>query len=183
MGEWDIQDMIHSGGSSLDIHLAGNEQEGSPFTSVRTIAKKGGLELPVEAGTRVEFVASLQSVLTYPDCPEDGVQGSVVTCRSASGDTTSDEGRVFAMWDDGQFRSILAEHLRPAETMHRHASAYRMVVADLGDLSSFFGSGFSRNGDNDLVHKATKDLWSYHKDGDKYVIERLFDETGKPLKV
>ena len=35
----------------------------------------------------------------------------------------------------------------------------------------------------ELVHKATKDLWSFKKDGDNYVIERLFDESGNPLKV
>jgi hypothetical protein len=47
----------------------------------------------------------------------------------------------------------------------------------MGDLTGFF------RGDNtDLVHKATQDLWSFRKDGDQYVIERMFDGNGEPLK-
>jgi len=49
-------------------------------------------------------------------------------------------------------------------------------------VSAFFTPASSGNND-ELVHKATKDLWSFHQDGDNYVIERLFDETGEPLKV
>jgi hypothetical protein len=51
----------------------------------------------------------------------------------------------------------------------------------LGDLTQFFSS--SRTASDTLIHKATKDLWSLKKDGSDYVIERLFDDSGSPLKV
>lgn len=57
----------------------------------------------------------------------------------------------------------------------------RVRVARLGDLTQFFSS--SRTASDTLVHKATKDLWSLKKDGSDYVIERLFDDSGSPLKV
>jgi len=36
---------------------------------------------------------------------------------------------------------------------------------------------------DELVHKATKDLWSFREDGGQFVIERLFNDSGDPLKV
>jgi len=48
----------------------------------------------------------------------------------------------------------------------------------MGDLTAFL-----KVGSETLVHKATRDLWSLRKDGKEFVIERLFDDTGVPLKV
>jgi len=137
------------------------------------------LKLPVNAGTRVAFKVNLGSVMTYSDVPHPACQGTVVTVKTAEGPATYQGANVFVLWDDNKFRSIRAEHLKPGSP-RKTASNYRMVVADLGDISSMFVSASS--GD-DLIHKATKDLWSVRKDGGQYVIERLFDDTGKPLKV
>jgi hypothetical protein len=54
----------------------------------------------------------------------------------------------------------------------------RTKVASLEQLS-----GFIRTAEDQLIHKSDRDLWSLRKDaqGDFYV-ERMFDETGAPLK-
>jgi len=186
---WDDMQGAFSVESAMDGHLQDQGLESEHYTQVRELSEAGkpGLKLPVEAGTRVRFHANLQSVLTYPDIPDEGVEGTVVTVRSAHGDTTSDADRVFVAWDDGKFRPILAEHLRRAKSNKRHAKSVRIVTSDLDALGIAFtpamGLGITAAMGDDLVHKATKDLWSFKQDGDNYVIERLFNETGEPLKV
>jgi len=175
---------------AIDDHLKGTPLEGEQFTSVRDLAEQDsregfGLAVPVKAGTRVGFVADLDSVLSYPDIPDQGVEGTVVVVRSAHGDLTSHEGRVFVTWDDGKFRAIRAEHLRFIKSGKRTARSVRMVVSDLDSLAAFFtpAIGSTAQAGDDLVHKATKDLWSFRQEGQNFVIERLFKEDGEPLKV
>lgn len=173
---------------SMDAFLSDKPMEGTPleggqFTSVRQLVEKErkskALGLPVEAGTRVEFVGNLGAVMAYDDPPEPGSKGTVVTVRSAGGEITAHEGKVFVKWDDGEFRPIHAEHLRAAKGTSRRGESpvKQMRVASLGDLSDFF-----KIANDTLVHKSTKDLWSFRQDGTEYVIERLFDSTGEPLK-
>ena len=166
-----------------DVPLRGQGVDGDYFSQLQALTeggrKKYALPLPVLAGTRVRFVANLGSVLTYDDIPGDGVLGTVVTVKTSSGNVTSHEGNAFVLWDDGVFRSILADHLRAAKG--KTASTVRIVTANLGDISSLFGA--ARSAPDELVHKATKDLWSFRKDGEQFVLERLFSDTGKPLKV
>lgn len=59
--------------------------------------------------------------------------------------------------------------------------AGRRTAASLGDISHLFGRRTAS--DDTLIHKATKDLWAVQKQGDDYLIERLFDFSGTPLKV
>jgi hypothetical protein len=56
----------------------------------------------------------------------------------------------------------------------------KVVVASLGDLSSFF-----RVSNDTLVHKAMKDLWAINQnEKGEVVIERLFNpNTNEPLKI
>ncbi|OHD26991.1 MAG: hypothetical protein A2Y38_08235 [Spirochaetes bacterium GWB1_59_5] len=169
--------------SGMDQVIQGREIEGSHFTSMRELTAQGrkasALPLPVKVGTRVAFRTNLGSVLTYPDVPNTGVLGTVVLVRTANGDSTEWEGRVMVAWDDGKFRPILAEHLRPALLKTKQARMVRLRVSSLGDLSEFFGP--AKTGSSDLVHKATQDLWAFHQDGEGYVIERLFNADGNPL--
>ena len=53
----------------------------------------------------------------------------------------------------------------------------RQKVASLGDLS-----GFIRLSSEMLIHKSDRDLWALKKEGDGYFIERLFDDSGEPIK-
>jgi len=135
--------------------------------------------MPVQTGTRVQFVANLEAALTYSTMPADKTAGVVVTVRTASGDTNTHEGRVFVAFQDGTFGSFYPQHLRYASNT-RTAKAVVRRVASLGDLTDFVRV---KEANSDLVHKATKDLWAFKKSGDQYVLERLFDEEGDPLKV
>lgn len=173
--------------SGMDQIISGRSIEGSHFTSMRALTEKGrkanALPLPVAVGTRVAFIENIGSVLTYPDVPNTGVLGTVVLVRTANGDATDWEGHVMVAWDDGKFRPILAEHLKLATLKSKQAQSVRVRVSSLGDISQFFAPS-PRTGSSDLVHKATKDLWAFHTDNDGgYVIERLFNTDGAPLKV
>lgn len=179
--------------SAIDTHLSGAEevrmqgrqQDGTFFQSVRTLTdqvrEKNAVSAEIESGSRVAFIANLGSLLTYDDPPADGLEGTVVTVRTAMGNATTHEGRVFVLWDDGKFRPVQRDHVRMASNNKKTANNVRMRVADLGDISMLFTA--SSDG-QDLVHKATQDLWALKQDnGGSYVIERLFDDSGKPLKV
>lgn len=151
-------------------------------SSMRALTDKArassALPLPVNAGTRVAFKVNLGSVLTYPDVPHPACEGTVITVKTATGPATHQGSDVFVLWDDSKFRVIRAEHLKPG-TSRKTATSFRMVVSDLGDISSMF---INASSGDDLIHKATQDLWSVKKDGGSFVIERLFDNSGKPLK-
>ena len=170
---------------AVDDHLQGasiHDSEGK-FTSVQALTDRGrseyALNLPVKAGTRVRFHANTGSVFSYADPPEHNTEGVVVSVRSASGEVTDYNGMVFVEWDGGgETQQIYAEHLRLATGHRRRGSMNRIRVASLGDLSDFL-----KVAEDTLVHKATRDLWSVKKDGNDFVIERLFDDTGKPLRV
>jgi hypothetical protein len=53
----------------------------------------------------------------------------------------------------------------------------RRRVASLQDLA-----GFTRVSADTLVHKSQQELWSLAKEGDKFFIQRLFDDNGTPVK-
>lgn len=159
---------------SLDSHLSGD-------STVRDYARGRKANLgDIPSGTRVAFDGKLTSLLAYPDPPERGETGTVVMVRTAMGDATEQDGMVFVKLDGGRLMGIHRAHLRHAPSSSRKANAYRMTVTAMGDLTEFMKSA---GGGDELIHKATKDLWKLSKKGDDYIIERLFDETGKPLKV
>jgi hypothetical protein len=222
---------------------------GESFESVReltdTARKAKAIRLPVEAGTRVMFTGGLGAYLGYDDAPAGGTLGTVISVKSATGNITAHDGRVFVEWDSGGARSIHADHLRLAPTtkqagrdrfqdMDGHSfdvgskveywprgefggsgtivgvdgkmvlfgtpggrnpaavspkeirvahggrsasdtSTFR--VASLGDLTDFL-----KLANNALIQKSTRDLWSLKQDASGFVIERLFDDAGDPLK-
>lgn len=157
---------------SMDAHLSGNTTM-QDYVRGRT-ASVGA----VPSGTRVVFDGKLASLLAYSEPPERGDLGTVVMCRTAMGDTTEHDGLVFVKFDGGRFMGVHRAHLVSAPSASRTAHAYRMTVTAVGDLTDFMKSA-----GEDLIHKSTKDLWKLSKTDGEYVIERLFDETGNPLKV
>lgn len=102
---------------AMDSHLSGKSLDES-FGSVRTLTdahrQANALPLPVEAGTKVVFAGGMGSYLSYEDAPPKGALGEVVTVKSATGEITHHDGKVFVQWGDGKFRGIHAEHLRLA---------------------------------------------------------------------
>jgi len=103
--------------AAMDSHLSG-KSIGESFGSVATLTDKhrqaNALSLPVEAGTKVVFAGGLGAHLSYDDVPADGITGEVVKVKSATGEITHHDGKVFVKWADGKFRPIHAEHLRLA---------------------------------------------------------------------
>lgn len=60
----------------------------------------------------------------------------------------------------------------------KQASVQRKIrVASLEELKSF-----TRVANETLVHKIDRDLWTIKAEGGGLVIERMFDETGEPIK-
>ena len=171
--------------SSLDAYLQGREAD-LASAGMRVLTEKGraaaALPVPAGAGTRVVFVTNLGSVLTYPAPPSSDTEGTVVMVRTAEGDQTGMDGMVFVKFDDGRFVAIHNEHLRRASSVSKTATSFARRVGSLGDLSGFLRWG--EEGNNELVHKATRDLWSFEQteEGD-FTISRLFDDTGEPLQV
>jgi len=171
-------------GNGMDEVIQGREIGGDYYNSLQNLTDKGrnasALPLPQVAGTRVRFIANLGSVLTYDDVPDPKVAGTIVTVKTAEGPRTDSDGRVFVAWDDGVFRPIFPKHLRLAGPNNKRSSNVRMVVGNLGDISSMFVSAQDAG---ELIHKSTRDLWAVREDGGDYVLERLFNDEGKPLKV
>lgn len=171
--------------SSLDAYLQDREAHGVG-REMRGLTDRGraaaALPVPAAAGTRVSFFTNLGSVMAYPDPPDSDAEGTVVMVRTAEGDQTGMGEMVFVKFDAGQFMAVHSEHLRKASPNRKVASGFVRRVANLGDLTGFLRWG--GGSDNELVHHATKDLWSFDTtDEGDYVISRLFDDTGEPLKV
>jgi len=163
----------------------GQAWNGPNFSRVQDYVRKerdeATLDLPVMSGTRVAFNPTLEALLTYPTPPNAKYAGTVVRVRTAHGDMTAVKDLVFVKWDTGSFMPVMRQHLRRASTKNQKtASSYRVVTASLGDLTEFMKVG---GASDSLIHKATRDLWSLEKSGGKFVLERLFTESGEPLKV
>ena len=165
--------------AAMDTFLS-SKALGESFANVRELTDRArqakALRLPVEAGTRVVFAGGLGAYLGYDNPPAEGTLGTVISVKSATGNITAHEDRVFVEWDGGGSRSIHAEHLRVApSTSPKTATVLR--VASLGDLTDFL-----KVANNALIQKSTRDLWSLKQDATGFVIERLFDDAGDPLK-
>lgn len=170
-----------SGPSVIDNFLGGQPLDGTHSEEVRGLLAKerSKVTLPVPVGTRVAFVPSHGALLSYQEFPEGTGEGTVVLVRTGSlGDTTSFNGKVFVLWDDGKMRAIHNGHLKLAGPNRKTARRFSIRTSTLGDIGSLFAQA-----GQDLVHKSTKDLWSLRKEGEDFVLERLFDESGAPLKV
>jgi hypothetical protein len=119
--------------NALDVHLASVDDfgraVGEDFEGVRSLTDRSreanALSLPIAAGTKVSFAGGLGAYLAYDDAPNKGALGEVVNVRSANGEITHHDGKVFVQWGDGKFRSVHAEHLRrvaSGKTAMEHAS-------------------------------------------------------------
>lgn len=131
------------------------------------------------SGTRVAFRYNMESILSYKSIPAKGTFGTVVTVRNCGRTASSlSDGRLYVKWDNGVFDAIYPEHLRGTKV--KTASAVVQKFACMSDLLASFMP--MSNGGDTLVHKATRDLWSLSETDGQFVIERLFDADGGPLK-
>lgn len=140
------------------------------------------LKLPLYSGTRVAFDANLESIMGTKNPPSANHPGTVVMVRTAAyGDITSLGDYVFVKWDRGDLQKVDRHYLKKASNNVKQASQYIQAFNSTNiDFSNFLRVANT----DDLVHKATQDLWSCQQnDKGEVVISRLFDETGGPLKV
>lgn len=163
---------------AIDNHLSERKLADVRTTSLQALTDKGreaaSIPLPVPEGTRVSFLVNVGSVLTYADPPAEGTLGTVVGVHTSLGHKTSHEDMVFVRWDGNS-------DVMPVDK--RHLRVDQMRVASLGDLSDFFTViGGSTEKEGELIHKSTDDMWSFHQDGDSWVINRLFEDSDGPLK-
>ena len=144
--------------NAMDKHLSEKDFEGvRQLTDVGRAA--AALQLPVEAGTKVVFAGTLGAHLTYDDVPAEHSQGEVVNVKSANGDVTHHDGKVFVKWDDGKFRPIHAEHLRLAGLKDRIGTVRFTLDADLP-------KGVERSLSRDLLKMIDANMWDYGKHND-----------------
>lgn len=162
-------------GHAMDI-LLGSKKVSSMNLPSFSIASNFLASIP-KAGTRVAFADTVEALLTYPRMPSS--DGTVVSVKTAFGCTTTQDGYVHVLWDDGGLIPVHRDHLKPpTRNNSRTASNHCIVVSSLGDLSGFLKGAV----EGELVNKSSKDLWSYRVEDGQYVIERLFDTDGSPLK-
>ena len=116
----------------MDRHLGA--PLGDSFEGVRVLSDVGraahALSLPVAAGVKVSFAGTLGALMAHDDSPADGAIGEVVTVKSATGEITHHDGKVFVKWDDGKFRPIHSEHLRLAGSTSKTASKVVKIRKD-----------------------------------------------------
>jgi hypothetical protein len=126
-----------------------------------------------DPGTRVAFIATLESMLTYNHAPDHGKKGIVVRVYQKL--ASSDNDQTWVKWDDGSFGCYRSAHLK--------ASTKDRTAFNISFRTTSIGEDYTMHTASTLIHKAKKDLWAFRKEGEEYVIERLFDETGEPIKV
>lgn len=141
--------------------------------SVRELHKKQtdpGIRLPVAAGTKVSFTCPHIASVTYKNPPPFGDVGTVVSVKMGSGEATSHNNLVFVRWSDRRMTPVFSNHLAMVNTIR---------VASIDNLHNFF----TRTADDQLIHKATQDIWSLKKDGQGFLLERLVDDSKSPVKI
>ena len=154
---------------AMDSHLSG-KAVGESFEGVRALTDGSraakALDLSTAAGTKVSFAGELGAYLTYDDVPPKGSVGEVVNVKSANGDITNHDGKVFVQWDDGKFRAIHAEHLRLASREAGRGVYSQMDKRELEHLILDYASenpeGFWQDGELQMSHKDAVKHYMYN---------------------
>lgn len=168
---------------AVEARMEGRKLEQGQYTSMQELTQsyrdKHAVQLPIAAGTQVQFTADPTAVFAYDDPPEPKAIGTVVEAKAASGVTTSYNDHVFATWPDGVTRAVHVSHLTLSSGHAKRGGAVNHIR--VASLDSLLGE-FLKVSEDKLVNRATRDLWSLRKEGEEYVIERLFDDEGAPIQ-
>lgn len=148
-----------------------------------SFSQASGQEAPVlnrtyKAGQRVRLIESAETFLMYSKPPAATTHGTVVMVKTSSGKATTTNGFASVQWDDGQFLPVHVSHLQGLTS--KRASKYAYELGNSSLLDQFLKVAGQ---EDELVHKASRDLWAIEQDGQQVRIMRLFSETGTPLKV
>lgn len=136
------------------------------------ITKTAGAKLSV--GTRVKLSSSIESMLMYPNIGGD-VFGTIVRPKR----DPSSQRTAFVKWDNGDIFEMENRYLsRVGEGINGN------YIKLGGKLSNSTMSDFvkSTKTDGGVIHLSTNDLWGVRKQGSEFVLERMFDNNGFPIK-
>lgn len=128
-------------------------------------------------GSRV--VAFTNNGVVIPgQLPSSGTKGTVVSVETVNGSTTHLGNEIFVKFDGrSKIDNVPSEFLKLASMKVSNLDEHFIILSG-PSLMSHIASG-----ENALVHKSTKDLWSVRVSEDgSYEVERLFDDNGNPLK-
>jgi len=171
--------------SAIDRHLS-EKVSGQSFDSVRDLTDvsraANALPLSTEAGTKVSFTGGLGAYMTYENPPPKGAIGEVVNVKSANGDITNHDGKVFVQWDDGKFRAIHAEHLRLAK---QGKTAKDFASMDTGELGKAVAKKFPKaffNKKQQMWDLGDGRMVMFVKHGDKNTID-VWTSDKRPKKI
>jgi len=185
----DANMMLNSGPDLVQSYMLPEERETDPrFESVRGLtAGEPGSPCPTHpiAGLRVSFAGTMEAMLSYPDAPPPGTKGTIIEARTSGRKATSHEGMVFVKFDGHKEMAVVANHLVVSEQAKKKAKRKQAsMTRRASSIDALLGGGdFVKLAEDTLVHKATKDLWGLRQDVNGYVIERLFNDDGSPLKL
>lgn len=165
--------------SSLDDLLPQN-----PATRrvARTIARPGAVRPPGIFGLPVRLAPTMGYAFSTRRLPDPRAQGSIVCVRTGRREVSA-MGRegFFTAWEDGKFLEV------PPDFVVRVANGKfdPALTRRVANLDSVVGKEFSLSATSpqELIHKATRDLWAFQDVGGQYQLCRLFDHDGTPLRV
>lgn len=183
--------MLASGPDLVQSYLMPNTEQvdNNPFgerglTAADLEAGKPCPQNPPE-GMRVAFTNTMEAMLSYGDAPPPGTKGTVLSARTDGRMATSHDGMVFVAFDGHKNMAVASQHLLVSEAQKKKAQRKTAsMVRRASSIDALLGGDeFVKLAEDTLVHKATRDLWSLKQEPGGYVIERLFEDDGSPLKL
>jgi hypothetical protein len=91
-----------------------------------------------------------------------------------------DLGDIQSSGGAGMDDFLASEPQKVATAARSKTAAVKTARVKIGSLQQL--DGFQRISSDTLIHKSTQDLWALRKVGEEYLIERLFQDNGQPLK-
>lgn len=157
------------------------ESAGQRRRVARAIAQAGkGMDPPARFGQRVKLAPSLGYMLSARRLPDPQARGSIVCVKTARGEVSA-MGRqgFFTAWTDGKFLELPPDILRALRGADYDPALARRVA----NLEEVVGQEYalSASSPQELIHKATRDLWAYQKIDGEFRLCRLFSYDGNPL--
>jgi hypothetical protein len=153
LDNWNFQlEDIQAPATGIDAFFESNPEVITPHGVVVTASFKPGDKVVVTKGK------------------EKGLTGTVTHTKSGP-----HQNMVSVDLDHPVQRMLGPAVLNPGAL--KKQAAEQRKIASLGQLN-----GFVRIASDTLINKSKKDLWALKKNGDSYVIERLFQDGGLPLK-
>ena len=170
--------------SALDDLLAQRGEDPAARRRVARAAASGVQQVkpPGLYGQPVQVLPSVGFALSARRLPDPKARGSIVCVRVGRREVSA-MGRqgFFTAWEDGKFLEMPPDLLARVQGGKYDPALARRVAS----LDEVVGREFalSAASPQELIHKATRDLWAFQNVGGQFQLCRLFDYDGNPLHV